>query len=192
MASQIKIDTSQLNNIVDGLKDLEKQMPKAFVSALNRTLDRVHSRTGRFVTQQYNVKATEIKEAMTKNKASFGRPRAFIRIRSKRYTLGRFLPGGLKSSSKKARVKIKKSAGRKPVLGTPRAFVQKSPDGNTHIFRRTGDKRYPIELLRTISPTQMVENLQVMEAIQKEANEYLAQRVEHEIQYRLKKVKGDG
>jgi hypothetical protein len=192
MSSQIKIDTSQLNKIVGGLKDLEKQMPGAFVSALNRTLDRVYSRTGRLVTQQYNVKTTEIKASMSKNKASFTRPRAFIRIRSKRYTLGRFLPGGLQSKSKKASVKIKKSAGRKPVLGSPQAFVQKSPDGNTHIFRRNGNKRYPIELLRTISPTQMVENLQVMESIQLEANEYLAQRVEHEIQYRLKKVKGDG
>lgn len=192
MASKINIDTSQLNRIVDGLKDAEKQMPGAFVSALNRTLNRVYARSGRIVTQEYNVKATEIKEAMTKNKASFSRPRAFIRVRSKRYTLGRFLPGGLKSKSKKATVKIKKSAGRKPVLGAPKAFVQRSPDGNTHIFRREGDKRYPLELLRTISPTQMVENLKVMESIQAEVNTFLADRIEHEIQYRLKKVKGNG
>lgn len=188
VGSKVLIDTSQINKIVEGLAGFEKQMPGAFVSAVNRTMDHVYTRIGRSVTKYYNVTQKEIKSSMTKNKATFSRPRAYIRIRSRRFTLARFLPGGLGSKSKVAKVKIKKSAGYKMVGGNPRAFPQKSPDGNTHIFRRQRKSRYPIDVLRTISPTQMVENLDVMDEIQAEANKKLAERIEHEIEYRLKKV----
>lgn len=189
--SKVVLDTSHLNRIVEGLKGFEKEMPKAYVSALNRTLDRVYSRVGSNVIEHYKVSSKEIKQSLTKNKASYSRPRAFIRIRSSRYALGRFLRGGLKSTAKKARVKVKKAAGFKPVGGDPVAFVQKTPDGNTHVMRRRGKGRYPIDVLRTISPTQMVENLDVMDKIMKDAGETLQKRVEHEINYRLKKVRGN-
>jgi len=190
MASRIVIDASQLNKIIKGLEGFEKQMPGAFVSAVNRTLDFVYTRTGRITTKHYNVKTREIKESMKKYKATFSRPRAWIQIRSRRYTLARFLPGGLGSTTKVARVKIKKSAGYKRVGGKPGAFVQRIPDGNTHVFRRRRNTRYPIDVLRTISPTQMVQNLNVMDEIQTLANQKLAERIDHEIQYRLRKVRG--
>lgn len=183
------IDTSRLNKVVDGLEDFRKQMPAAFTSALNRTLKHVETRTGRFVKQHYNVSVKEIRDSISSSKATYSRPRAWIRVRSRRFTLARFLPGGLGSTSKRARVKVKKSAGRKQVKGNPKAFVQQSPDGNTHIFRRKGRTRYPIDVLRTLSPTQMVQNIDVYEEIQNSANEMLEKRITHEIDRRLKKVK---
>ncbi|MEB3103081.1 phage tail protein [Ferviditalea candida] len=188
MASRIVIDTSQLNKVVKGLGEFEKQMPGAFTSAVNRTLDHVYSKTGSIVKGHYNVTSKEIKDSMEKHKATYSRPRAWIQIRSRRFTLARFLPGGLGSTSKIAKVKVKKSAGYKRVGGNPKPFVQHSPDGNTHIFRRTGKKRYPIDVLRTISPTQMVENLNVEKEIQEAANKMLEKRIDHEINYRLKKA----
>lgn len=187
--NRITVDTSHLNRVMKGLEGLEKQAPKAFMSALNRTLDHVYSKTGRIVTKQYNVTAREIKESMTKNKATYSRPKAWILIRSRRFTLGRFLPGGLGSKSKTAKVKVKKSAGYKKVGGKPGAFVQQVT-GNTHIFRRLGKSRYPIEILRTISPTQMIENMNVAEEIQEAGSQMLLKRIQHEIDYRLKKAGG--
>ncbi|WP_438449410.1 phage tail protein [Gorillibacterium sp. sgz5001074] len=185
----IKVDTSQLNRVMKGLAGLEKQAPKAFMSALNRTLDHVYSKTGRIVTKHYNVSAREIKQSMSKNRATYSRPKAWILVRSRRFTLGRFLPGGLGSKSKVAKVKIKKGPGYKKVGGKPGAFVQKAT-GNTHVFRRTGKGRYPVEMLRTISPTQMIENLDVAEEIQTAGSQMLLKRLEHEIDYRLKKAGG--
>jgi len=187
----ITIDTSRLNKIVDGLKDFQKQMPAAYTAALNRTLKHVESKTGRIVRQHYNATAKEIRQSMRSFKATFSRPRAWILVRSRRFTLARFLPGGLASRSRKPRVKIKKSAGRKLVGGTPPAFVQRAPDGNTHIFRRRGKSRFPIDVLRTISPTQMIENLQVADEIRRSAEEVLEKRLHHELNRRLQKVKGD-
>lgn len=190
MPRNVVIDTKQLNTLVSRMQELpRKDIPKAYTAALNRTLDHVYTQTGRAVTQHYNVKVSEIRASMTKNKASFSKPRAWIKVRSRRFTLGRFLPGGLKSKSKVARVKIKKSAGYKRVGGQPPAFVQRS-HGNTHVFRRLGDKRYPIDVLRTISPTQMVENIAVTERIQDAAKEMLAKRIEHEINRRLERMRG--
>lgn len=188
MASKIILDTSSLNKVIKGLEDFEKQMPGAFTSALNRTLDHVYSRTGRIVTKHYNISVREIKESMHKHKATYRRTFAYINIRSKSFTLARFLPGGLLSKSKIAKVKVKKGAGYKNVGGTPKAFTQVVKDGNTHIFRRIRKGRYPVKLLRTLSPTQMIENLGVMKEIQALANKKLAERIDHEINYRLKKV----
>lgn len=190
MPRNIVVDTSQLNKIMKGLDGLQKEMPKAFTAALNRTLDHVYTQTGRATTKHFNIKVKEVRESLTKRKASFIQPRAWIQVRSRRFTLARFHRGGLKSKSRTARVKIKKSAGYKPVGGTPPAFVQRSPDGNTHVFRRTGKQRYPIDVLRTISPTQMVESPPVAEEIRASANDMLAKRIEHEVSRRLKKVKG--
>jgi hypothetical protein len=190
MVKNIVIDSSAVNKVVNGLKGIEKQAPAAFTSALNRTLDHVYTKTGRVVKQNYNVSVNEIKSSMTKYKASYSRHRAWIQVRSRRFTLARFLPGGVGSTSKMARVKIKKSAGRVQVGGSPPAFVQRAPNGLTHIFRRAGKKRYPIDVLRSLSPTQMVENLDVSKEIQADAIKKLEERIVHEIDYRLKKVKG--
>ena len=196
MTSRLVIDTSQLNKIVKNLGEFEKQMPGAFTSALNRTLDYVYTQTGRIVTKHYNVKVSEIKDSMKKHKATFSRPQAWIRVRSRRYTLGRFLPNGLNSKSKIAKVKIKKGAGYKVVGGRPGAFVKRvtreKKNGetytNTHVLRRVGKNRYPLEVLRTISPTEMIKSLKVMDQVRETANKKLAERIDHEIDRRLKKV----
>lgn len=188
MGNKIIVDTSQINRIAKDLEKLRKEIPGAAVSAINRTLNHVFSKTGQIVTKHYNVASREIKNSMEKHNASFSRPSAFIRIRSRRYTIARFLPGGLGSSTKVAKVKIKKSAGYKRIGGRPTPFPQKTKGGNTHVFRRKGKNRYPIDILRTLSPTQMVENLDVTKEIQEAANDMLAKRIEHEIKYRLSKV----
>jgi hypothetical protein len=188
VANKIVIDTSQVNKIVKGLGKFEKQMPGAFVSAVNRTMDHVYTRTGRLVTKHYNVTVREIKDSMTKHKANYNTKRAWIQVRSKRYTISRFLPGGLNSKSKIAKVKIEKAAGYKIIGGNPKAFTRKVNGGNTHVFRRRGKKRFPLDIIRTISPTQMVENKSITEEIQSLAGTKLSERINHEINYRLKKV----
>jgi hypothetical protein len=186
MPRNIVIDTSQLNSLVQKMQQLpESEIPKAYTAALNRTLDHVYTKTGRYVKDNYRIKASEIKPFMKKHKATFSRRKAWIQIRSQRLTLGRFVSKG---KSKYVKAKVKKTSKFRRVGGTPPAFKQQI-NGNTQVLRRLGKNRYPIEVLRTISPTQMVENLNVAEKIQQEANQMLAKRIEHEVSRRLKKVK---
>ncbi|MNH36126.1 hypothetical protein D3C79_968880 [compost metagenome] len=124
---------------------------------------------------------------MTKHKASGSSVNAFVQFRGKRFTLARFLPGGLASTSKVAKVKIKKSAGYQRVGGEPKAFVQKVT-GRTQIMRRDGRRRYPVDVMRTIATAQMVENEDVQAAVQEAGSIMLARRVEHEIERRLRRT----
>lgn len=187
MAERIRIDVSALNRLTAGMRGFEREIPAAFQSALNRTIDHVFTKSAQLVTKSYNIKNKEVKETMTKRKAGRGSLYAFVKFRGKRFTLARFLPNGLNSTSKKAKVRIKKSAGRKLVGGDPKAFVQKV-SGRTQIMRRDGPDRYPVDVMRTIATAQMVENVDVKNKIQEDAREMLVKRVEHEIERRLRRT----
>lgn len=187
MANRITVDASALNKVMRDLKGFEKEVPTAVRQAINRTVDHVFTRSAQLVTKHYNISNKEVRSSMTKRRASFGSLYAFVRFRGKRFTLARFLPGGLNSTSKKASVRIKKSVGRKAVGGDPKAFVQKVT-GRTQIMRREGRKRYPVDVMRTIATAQMVSNVDVSNIIQKDANAMLAKRVNHEIERRLRRT----
>jgi hypothetical protein len=187
VVSRITIDVSALDDVAKKLKGFEKEVPQAIQQAINRTISHVETRAGRVVTKHYNIKTKEVKDSMTSRKASRGSLYAFVRIRGKRFTLARFLPSGLKSTSKIAKVKIKKGAGYKRVGGDPQAFVQKV-SGNSQVMRREGRSRYPVDVMRTIATAQMVGNVDVKNTIQKDANAMLAKRVEHEIERRLRRT----
>lgn len=184
MASKIVIDTSQLNKVVKGLAGLQKQMPGAAINAVNRTLDHVNTKAGRFVTGEYNISVKDVKATITKHRAGKGRIRAWLKSRSRRLTFSHFR---ISSSKKAVKVKIKKASGFKKVRTDPAAFVQ-ILDGRKQIMKRVGKGRFPVEVLRSITVPQMLEAANVSEKIQTEANKKLGERIDHEMDYRLKKA----
>lgn len=182
--TKIVIDTTQLNKIVKGLGEYEKQMPGAAISAVNRTLDYVNTKVGRMVAAEYRIKVSDVKGTITKNKARKGKLLAFLKSEGSRLTLARFRFG---SSKKAVKVKIKKNDGVKKVTTNPTPFLQ-NLNGHEQIMKRQGKRRKPVDVLRSISIPQMIDSLKVSEKIQKEAHKKLAERIEHEMSYRLKKV----
>ena len=70
----------------------------------------------------------------------------------------------------------------------PKAFVI-GLNGNLHIAKRSSKARYPIKVLRTLSVPQMVSNRKIEQIIKKEAEVKLKERIEHEINYRLSKLR---
>ncbi len=184
MATKIVIDTSQLNKVVKDLGKFEKEMPGAAISAVNRTLDYMNTRVGRLVTSEYRVKVSDVKATISKHKARKGKLLAFLKSEGRRLTLGRFLFGNSKRTTK---VKIKKREGAKPVNTNPEAFVQ-ILSGKKQVLKRRGKSRYPVDVMRSLSIPQMIDSLNVTNQIQDLADKKLQERIEHEIDYRLKKV----
>ncbi|TCZ73053.1 hypothetical protein E0485_21785 [Paenibacillus albiflavus] len=183
--SQITVDSSQLKKVVKGLKGFQKQMPAAALSAVNRTLDYVGTKVSRLVTAEYNVKAGDVKSSLTKQRAKMSNLSAHIKSTGRRLTFSHFK---INSGKNGVRVKVKKSSGFKQVKTDPKAFVQ-ILNGHTQVMKRQGKARNPVDVLRSISIPQMIDSLHVSEQIKAEANNKLAERIEHEISYRLKKVK---
>lgn len=184
MSSRIVVDTSQLNRVVQGLGNFEKEMPRAAISAVNRTLTHVNKRTKQLVAAEYRVKSSDIQSTITITKARKGKLLAYIKSEGRRLTLSRFKYG---NSKKAIKVSIKKKEGPKQVATSPKAFIR-TLNGNQQIMKRKGRSRYPVDVLRTISIPQMIDSLEVSEQIQREANAKLSERINHEIDYRLRRI----
>lgn len=178
---------------IHGLRaDLEE---KATVRALNYTLNRVATETGREIRKVYNVKLKAITAALKKHRASKRRLTARLVVEGVRLGLIEFAaravnPWNVKGRRHRRRgggvsVQIKVAGGRKIVKG---AFITASTannakgggsEGMRQVWRRTGagdlagdtGERYPIVNLRSISIPQAFSNQAIIRALQVLAGE---------------------
>lgn len=194
----IFVDTKQLNKIGIELKGFEKQMPGAVSSALNRTISHINTKVGKIVSTEYVVNQKDVKDALKRKKlAKKGELSASLMYVGSTLSLAHFqftpkAPQGKKKY--KVKVKIKRQEGKKVVSTDPRAFIATTgalteEKTQYNVFRRIGDKRLPITVIRTLSIPQMIGNGKVEVEVQEIANKKLNERIEHEINWRLDKIK---
>lgn len=195
----IFVDTKQLNKIAIELKSLEKEVPGAVASALNRTVDHINTNIARMVTQEYAIKVGDVKKTIKKNKASRGELSASLVSKGHTLSFAHFPYTPKKLSRKKVKVTIKRSSGK---VSSKAGFV--APTGaesedkiQYNVFKRLGkfkiaDKgshegewREMIAPIRTLSVPQMIGNVNIKAQIQEEAQKKLNERIEHEIAWRL-------
>jgi hypothetical protein len=192
----VTIDVSPLNKLAKELKGFEKEIPGAISSALNRTIQHVYTKVGSIVTENYAVKSRDVKDTMKNNitKSSKGKLSASIRSIGHTLSFAHFpytprKPG----TGRYVKVKIKKQSGYKEVKTANRPFIAttgaRSEDKiQFNVFIREGKARKPIMVLRTLLIPQMITNNTTEEKITELANNKLAERVDHEIKYRLDKI----
>lgn len=190
MANNVFIDTKDIKKVVIKLSNIPKEIPGATASALNRTLDYTVTQTGREVTKKYAISQKEVKKTMKKQKASKSSLYAHVESKGGLMALHKF-PHTPKRYSKKAKVKVQviKGKGKKVMSTSPPAFTQ-TMENTTGIWKRKGKKRTPVVLLRTLSVPQMISNEETLKSIEEAANKKLQERIEHEIDWRLKKAGG--
>ena len=61
------------------------------------------------------------------------------------------------------------------------AFIADMQSGHTGVFERETSKRFPIEELMGLSAAQMIGNDKVIKDVEKDAQETVNKRIEHEI-----------
>jgi hypothetical protein len=192
----VSIDVTPLNKLAKELKGFEKEIPGAVSSALNRTIQHVYTKVGSIVVENYAVKSSDVKATMKSNvsKATKGKLSASILSRGHTLSFAHFPYSPKKpGTGRYVKVKIKKQSGYKEVKTPNRPFV--APTGarsedkiQFNVFIREGKARKPIMPLRTLSIPQMITNKTTEEKITEVANNKLAERVDHEIKYRLDKI----
>lgn len=203
MAVNIKIDDKQLKQTVKKLSAFPKEIPKATVSALNRTITFTNKTIKKEVVSKYSIKSGEVQQTLTMKKANYSNLTTYIICEGRRYTLAHF-ERNLKGAIKKGgaiNVQIKKGS-TKAVNTSPGAFVasmsgpkkkgklkRKTTTGTFLIAQRVGAARYPIKVLRTLSVPQMISSNDISEKVLKESQNVLQKRIEHEVEYRLSKIK---
>lgn len=167
----MKVDIrSNTKEIVAQIGADQKAITKAQVQAINRTADRLWTQTGREIRKEYNVTLRGVRQASRVKKANKGTrfPRAEVIYTGKPINLVEF---GAKAKNpwnepgrkrKRQRgggvtVKVKHAGGRKLIKGAFIATIKGGQNaGKKGVFRRTGEARYPIRFLPSLSIPSMV------------------------------------
>lgn len=196
MASNFYIDSKGISSIKIDMQNIAKQIPGATASALNRTLSYTATRTVKEVTNEYAIKSTTVKNSMKRVRARKNYLYAYISSTGPTISLGKFkhTPTKYNKRAKSVKVKVKKSGGYKEIKTSPKAFVQTIYGGEPDIYKRKGNRRFPVIKLKSLSIPQMISNEKIMKNIQEASAQKLEERVQHEIEWRLNKAasrKGD-
>lgn len=191
--AEIEVDTKALKRVAVELAEVSKKdVPKAIVAALNRTIQTVGTDMKREAVQGYEIKAGDVQKTLKLKRASASQMQAAAQSTGKPLGLFHFKVKPRKRPTKRiksVKVKIKKADGYKDIKTNPKAFIA---DHNAlNVFRREGKQRLPIKRLVSLSIPQMISNPASLARIQEHAEETLEKRTAHEIEYRLSKVKGD-
>lgn len=205
MADDIIVRTKEVDRLTKELKGFEKEVGKAFFSAVNRAIDHTLTMTARTVSKHYNIKQADIKAgkgsrsklpAVTVyvNRPSGQNPGGSVEFVGRTLTLMHFyfsprkdFPLPTRASREKAvKVKIKRTGGTKKLHTSPPPFVYKFPTNvNTNVWQRDGKrggkKLYPIVPIWSVSVPQMITNANVADTIIRSAAQMLDERMEHEI-----------
>jgi len=195
----IYLDTKQIDRLVKELKGFESELSEATYAALTRTMDHVKAKTAQLVSKEYSVKSSFVKSLYKPDgKSSGNRIRNMgLLIVGRTLTLARFPHSPMKPRKGKYAVKvaIKRGEGRKAITTKPLAFHcinrgqslrVKSSITSLSGWAKSG---LPIKPLYTLSVPQMVTIKKVVDQIQEAANNKLSERLEHEIIYRMTKIK---
>jgi len=179
---------------------------KAIGPAINKVAEKARAEINRAIPQEFAVKASEVRNAITLRKARAGNPEALIEIfgstrkRGRSLNLIHFL-AAVQAAGQSVNVRgsraskrslsglggqlgflIKRAGGLKKLEG---AFVGNK--GRT-IFRRTGSARLPIEPLQVIGFSQMFSSRRISSRILAKINAELPVEIDRAIARELGKV----
>lgn len=143
---------------------------RATYRALNRTLDKVGTETGREIRKVYNVRQRAITSALRKRRANKNSLFARLIVEGVRLGLIEFdarwsrrMPG--------ATVKVTVQGGRKTVAGSFIGTRRWGAGEHRGVFRRVGKERLPIKYLTSVSVPQAFANAAVQSALEAVAAE---------------------
>ncbi len=161
----IEITSDAIERVGTLLADVPKGAERVFASAMNRGISRVKTQAIKQVKTVYAVNGAALTKATRIN----------ITIPLYKFKVTPTKPG----TGKQVRAAVKKGGS-----GTPfeDAFVaEMKSNGHTGVFERTGRKRFPIEEKMGLSAAQMVGNEDIIDGLEKEAQELVNERIIHEM-----------
>jgi hypothetical protein len=179
----------------------DKVAAPAIAAALNKAADQAKTAMAREISAEYMLGVREVRERLKIRRATAraGGLQAALyvepRYGKKGQNVARFVVGRKMTTAEMRRkakagalkplmVKIKRNGPAKPLPG---AFL--GNDKRT-VFRRVGASRLPIEGVTTIGVEEMFGARRINEKVVRMIREKLPQLIEHELQFRLKRLTG--
>lgn len=164
---------------------LDDDVRKSFYSALNRTSQRLKTESGRKARETYIVKSKAVTDQVVLRRGSMSSMSSELRWKGGNIPLMKFRTNPKSANGKRPRVlraAVKRAGGNKPIKG---AFVSQMGSGHEGVFRRTTKKRLPVEELYGPAVPVMLNNPEVVNHLERVAQEEMDKRLEHELNRRL-------
>lgn len=178
----IDITIENYEKVQQALKDTPKIVNQVLSRAVNRAAKNAEVNMSKKVREQYVIKASDVKSAITIIKATSQSPVALVRATGKKNNLTKFKispTGALQPQPKGGyKAKVKKSGSLNVV---PRGFLV-NVRGSLAFMQRVGSARMPIARLMGPSVPQMIGNKDVITYVENEAKSILDKRIQHELE----------
>lgn len=174
----VNVDQQLLNEVRERLRSLSNKAPNAISTALNRAVTSVASNVSKEVRKEYVIKSSDIKETISKTRASRSNLNAMVRSKGELIPLDRFKvsPKTVQPTRKKPIKVAVKKGGLKTTLG---AFV--TDINGIKVFKRESKKRLPINRLFGPSVPQMLKNEEIRRNINEEGKRVFNERLDNQI-----------
>jgi len=179
---KITIESKQLKQATIGLNFVERNIPKAMTSALNRVGTEVKTAASREIRKRYDVRATDIKKygKINVTRASTATMQLILKSVGPSIPLIRFRTRPSRPPIRRPKVltaSVKRSGG-KPIPG---AFVALMGSGHVGVFKRVGKRRNPIQELYGPAVPVMLGEDGVAENLNEVAQKSMNKRLNHEV-----------
>jgi len=178
---QIEIKMQNVEEIKAKLGSLGQNAPKVISRVINRVIVNVKKNMAVSAKKRYIVKTEDIKKTLTSSNATSSNLSAFVRSSGTLIPLYKFKVSPNqprpKNPPKNFKARVLKASSLKPLQG----FVAKMKSGHLGVFERKDSSRLPIKELYGPPIPQMLGNEEVWKDIEKEANQTVEKRMDHEI-----------
>ncbi|RXZ84587.1 hypothetical protein EBB07_00795 [Paenibacillaceae bacterium] len=179
---KLSVDAKQIKQATIGIQFVQKNIPKAFSSALNRVGQGIKTEASRTIRKTYDIKHKDISKYgnIKVKKANAAKMELLMTSKGTNIPLIRFKTSPTKQPARPPRVlkaSVKRSGG-KPIPG---AFIASMGSGHIGVFKRAGRSRMPIQELYGPAVPIMMGEPGVAEHINNEANKRMRKRLDHEV-----------
>lgn len=183
----VSIDTARVNELIGEFAGIEGKVPVALSRAINRSTSAAKTEAVRQVRSEYTARAGTINETIKVTRANTNNLSAKIESRGSSLRMKEFRVNPKKPSPRRrSPITVEVRRGSKKTING--AFVQRMPNGSVGVYARTGRSRLPIRQLFGPAVPVMLNNDDVVAAVQSRAEQVLEQRIGHE----LNRVLGGG
>jgi len=182
----VTFDFERLDRAERLLAHLPGALHKALPRVMNRALTGGRAAVAKHIRRLYRVLSRNVKATMEIHRATRGQLRAAVVSRGQRIPLFAFgakpdQPGTGGPGKPALRVTVRKRGGKKPVAG---AFVASAG----WVARRKGKERTPLAPLFGPAIPQMLANPEIVTIFNETAQTRLDDRLDHEIDWAVKKA----
>lgn len=179
---ELELEIRNLDKVKNLLSGIHEGAERATTTAINRSLISI-KRNEEKVTQEYDIKSTDVEKTLAVKKATFSMLSGTIISKSPRIALYKFLKG---TSGNDIKVRIKKSEGTKIVRRNPKnlgnPFLANMKNGHRGIFQRKDKSSYPIKENYSLSIPQMLGYKSIGEYVIEKGNTLLEKAIEREVE----------